>query len=110
MFSNWRRARVHKAWYALGWRVYDYAGHTLIFHAGAVKGYRSMIGFFPKYHVGVVMMWNCESGTPAGLMPEFFDALLDLPHTDWAGLDAPLHPAVRQRPARHPRRPVHRHH
>ncbi len=87
MFSNWRRARVEKASYALGWRVYDYAGHTLIFHAGAVQGYRSMIGFFPEYHAGVVVLWNCESSTPGGLMPMLLDAFLGLPHQDWAGLD-----------------------
>ena len=87
MFSNWRRARVEKASYALGWRVYDYAGHTLIFHAGAVQGYRSMIGFFPEYHAGVVVLWNCESNTPSGLMPMLLDAFLGLKHEDWAGLD-----------------------
>ncbi|MGH8214551.1 MAG: serine hydrolase, partial [Rhodanobacteraceae bacterium] len=108
MFSNWRRARVKKASYALGWRVYDYAGHTLIFHAGAVKGYRSMIGFFPEYHAGVVVLWNCESNTPAGLMPELLDSLLGLPHEDWAGLDRPEHPV--QRKPRHVKRRAHRKH
>jgi beta-lactamase class C len=93
MFSNWRRARVKKASYALGWRVYDYAGETLMFHAGAVKGYRSMIGFFPKYHAGVVVLWNCESNTPAGLMPMVLDALLGLRHEDWAQLDRSDRPA-----------------
>ncbi|MGH8146734.1 MAG: serine hydrolase domain-containing protein [Rhodanobacteraceae bacterium] len=96
LFSNWRRARVEKASYALGWRVYDYAGHTLIFHAGAVQGYRSMIGFFPEYHTGAVVLWNCESPTPSGLMPMLFDALLGLPHQDWAGLNKVDHPARRR--------------
>ncbi|HET7163109.1 MAG TPA: serine hydrolase domain-containing protein [Rhodanobacteraceae bacterium] len=104
MFSNWRRARVKQASYALGWRVYDYDGETLIFHAGAVKGYRSMIGFFPKYHAGAVVLWNCESNTPAGLMPELLDALLGLPHQDWAQLDRPEHPV-----RRHTRRSRHKH-
>jgi beta-lactamase class C len=106
MFSNWRRARVKKASYALGWRVYDYAGETLIFHAGAVKGYRSMIGFFPKYHAGVVVLWNCESNTPAGLMPMLLDDLLGLPHEDWAELNKPEHPA---RKPRHTRRAKRKH-
>jgi beta-lactamase class C len=106
MFSNWRRTRVKKASYALGWRVYDYAGETLIFHAGAVQGYRSMIGFFPKYHAGVVVLWNCESNTPAGLMPELLDALLGLSHQDWAELDRSDRPA---RKARHTRRARHKH-
>jgi beta-lactamase class C len=105
MFSNWRRARVKKASYALGWRVYDYAGETLIFHAGAVKGYRSMIGFFPKYHAGVVVLWNCESNTPAGLMPMLLDDLLGLQHVDWADLDKPERPARRKpRRTRHARK------
>ncbi|MGH8115116.1 MAG: serine hydrolase domain-containing protein [Rhodanobacteraceae bacterium] len=106
MFSNWRRARVKKASYALGWRVYDYDGHTLIFHAGAVQGYRSMIGFFPEYRAGVVVLWNCESNTPAGLMPMLLDALLGLPHEDWADLDRPDHPARRtdHHARHHPRR------
>src|SRR5690348_12513920 len=105
MFSNWRRARVDKASYALGWRVYDYEGETLIFHAGAVQGYRSMIGFFPKYHAGVVVLWNCESNTPAGLMPELLDALLGLPHQDWAELNRPDRPTRKRssRSARHKR-------
>ena len=107
MFSNWRRARVDKASYALGWRVYDYEGETLIFHAGAVQGYRSMIGFFPKYHAGVVVLWNCESNTPAGLMPELLDALLGVPHQDWAELNRPDRP-TRAKP-RHTRRAKRKH-
>lgn len=107
MFSNWRRARVKKASYALGWRVYDYAGETLIFHAGAVKGYRSMIGFFPKYHAGVVVLWNCESNTPAGLMPMLLDDLLGLPHEDWAELNKSERPAARK--PRHTRRAKRKH-
>lgn len=90
MNSPWRRARVKQAHYALGWRVYDYEGHTLIFHAGAVQGYRAEIGFFPDYHVGMVLLWNCECVEPAGLMPMVFDKMLGLPEVDWAGLKAPV--------------------
>lgn len=85
--SPWRRARVRDAQYALGWRVFDYAGETLVFHAGAVQGYRAMIGFFPKYRFGAVMLWNCESSLPMGLMPMLFDRYLGLPQVDWAGLE-----------------------
>ncbi|MGH8042296.1 MAG: serine hydrolase domain-containing protein [Rudaea sp.] len=90
--SPWRRARLEDAHYALGWRVYDYAGQTLIFHAGAVQGYRSMIAFFPKYRFGAVMLWNCECALPSGLMPMLLDRYLGLHEVDWAGLQA-LHPA-----------------
>jgi beta-lactamase class C len=86
--TPWRRARLSDAQYALGWRVFEYGGETLIFHAGAVEGYRTMIGFFPKYHIGVVTLWNSAGPVPSGLMPEVLDGLLGLPHVDWAGLDS----------------------
>jgi beta-lactamase class C len=85
--TPWRRARVTDAHYALGWRVFQYGGETLIFHAGAVEGYRTMIGFFPKYHAGVVTMWNSAGPVPSGLMPMVLDSMLGLPHVDWADLE-----------------------
>ncbi|HET9034440.1 MAG TPA: serine hydrolase domain-containing protein [Dokdonella sp.] len=84
--TPWRRGRLLDAQYALGWRVYEYAGERLVFHAGAVQGYRAMIGFLPKRKVGMVMLWNCESAAPAGLMPMLFDRYLGLPSVDWAGV------------------------
>ncbi len=86
--TPWRRERLTDAHYALGWRVYEYGGETLIYHAGAVAGYRTMIGFFPKYHAGVVTLWNSTGPTPSGLMPMVFDDLLGLPHVDWAGIES----------------------
>ncbi|PXV57231.1 beta-lactamase class C [Dyella jiangningensis] len=86
--APWRRARLEDASYALGWRVFDYEGETMIFHAGAVEGYRTMIGFLPKRHVGMVMMWNSADPLPAGLLPMVFDSLLGLPHVDWAGIES----------------------
>ena len=85
--TPWRRGRVLNAQYALGWRIYDYAGQTLIFHAGAVQGYRAMIAFLPKYRFGAVMLWNCESAAPSGLMPMLIDRYLGLPEVNWAGID-----------------------
>ncbi|MGH8123043.1 MAG: serine hydrolase domain-containing protein [Rudaea sp.] len=87
--SPWHRVRVSDSRYALGWRVFDYAGQTLVFHAGAVKGYRSMIAFFPKSRFGAVVLWNCESAIPSGLLPMLLDRYLGLPEVDWAGVDSP---------------------
>lgn len=85
--TPWKRGRLKDAQYALGWRIYDYAGETLIFHAGAVQGYRAMIAFLPKYRFGAAMLWNSESALPAGLMPMLFDRYLGLPEVNWAGID-----------------------
>ncbi len=98
--TPWRRKRLTAAHYALGWRVYEYGGETLIFHAGAVAGYRTMIGFFPKYHVGVVTLWNSTGPAPGGLMPMVFDELLGLPHVDWAGIEST--PTPRRNGSRRP--------
>ncbi|MBU6246822.1 MAG: beta-lactamase family protein [Xanthomonadaceae bacterium] len=104
--TPWRRARITAAHYALGWRVFTYGGETLVFHAGAVQGYRTMIGFFPKYHAGIVTMWNSAGAAPSGLMPMMFDRLLGLPHVDWAGLESPppRAPERRHKPRRRHRR------
>ena len=94
--TPWRRARLTDAHYALGWRVYDYAGETLIYHAGAVAGYRTMIGFFPKYRAGVVTLWNSTGPTPSGLMPMVLDELLGLPHVDWADIEGAAKPRAKK--------------
>lgn len=86
--TPWRRARLTSASYALGWRVFTYAGETMIFHAGAVQGYRTMIAFFPKYRIGMVSMWNSPGAIGTDLMPMVFDTMLGLPHVDWAGVES----------------------
>jgi beta-lactamase class C len=105
--TPWRHARLSDAQYALGWRVYTYNGETLIFHAGAVAGYRTMIGFFPKYHAGVVTLWNSSGAMPSGLMPMVFDELLGLPHVDWAGVESDT-PAKAAPVRKKPRKSKHR--
>ena len=100
--TPWRHARVTSASYALGWRVFTYAGETMLFHGGAVEGYRTMIAFFPKYRVGMVSMWNSPGSVGTDLMPMVFDTMLGLPHVDWAGVesDPPAHRAAPMK-ARH---------
>ncbi len=105
--TPWRRMRLTDAHYALGWRVYDYGGETLIYHAGAVAGYRTMIGFFPKYHAGVVTLWNSTGPTPSGLMPMVLDGLLGLPHVDWADIENTRPP--RSKAGRHAPAPAKKH-
>ncbi|MCX7556066.1 serine hydrolase [Xanthomonadaceae bacterium JHOS43] len=88
--SPWRRERLRDAHYALGWRVYDYSGHTLIYHAGAVQGYRAMLGLLPDHGFGMVVVWNSESSAPSGLLATTLDQVLKLPARDWLQLDRPV--------------------
>ena len=85
--SRWRRERVRAAYYAMGWRVFDYAGHTLLFHGGAVQGYRGLIGILPDRGIGIVVLWNSESSAPTGLLPSLMDRALGLPREDWVGVE-----------------------
>ncbi len=85
--SPWRRERLNGASYAMGWRVFNYSGHTMIFHGGAVQGYRGLIAFLPGEDVGLVVLWNSESSAPSGLLPSFMDRVLGLPTKDWLGID-----------------------
>lgn len=85
--GRWRRERVNGAYYALGWRLYDYQGQSLVFHAGSVQGYGASIALIPDADVGLVTLWNSESSRPWGIIPVFVDAYLGLPSQDWMKLD-----------------------
>jgi len=85
--SGWRRERLNHAWYAMGWRVFDYSGHTMLFHGGAVRGYRGLIAFLPNEDVGIVGPGNSETAAPPGLLPSFMDRALGIPTRDWLGVE-----------------------
>ncbi len=73
--------------YALGWRDYNYLGHRLIGHQGAVMGYRATVLFDPVKKSGIAMLWNSQSGRPVALQLELLDRLYGFPRRDWLGLD-----------------------
>jgi beta-lactamase class C len=85
--SGWRRERLNDAGYALGWRVYDYAGHRVVFHAGAVQGYRGLMALMPDRDLGVVVLWNGESSLPTGLLPTILDSAIGLSPQRWLDVD-----------------------
>ena len=87
MRSGWRRERLDSAGYALGWRVFDYSGHTVVFHAGAVQGYRGLVALLPERDFGIAILWNGESTLPSGLMPTVLDHALGLPAKRWMDVD-----------------------
>lgn len=84
--NSWRRVRLRQAGYGLGVRVFDYAGHRMIFHAGAVQGYRALMGVLPDNDFGVVVIWNSETSLPSGLFPTILDRRLRLPDKKWIKL------------------------
>ena len=85
--AAWRRTRLSSAGYALGWRVFDYAGHDVVFHGGAVQGYRGAMALLPGSDLGIAILWNSESGLPSGLLPTIIDSALGLSGGQWLDED-----------------------
>ena len=85
--SGWRRARLGSAGYALGWRVFDYAGHQVVFHGGAVQGYRTAMAMLPDRDLGIAILWNSESALPSGLLPTVLDRALGISGGQWLDED-----------------------
>jgi len=81
--AAWRRTRLSSAGYALGWRVFNYAGHELVFHGGAVQGYRGAMALLPGSDLGIAILWNSESSLPSGLLPTIIDSALGLTGGQW---------------------------
>ena len=58
---NWNN-RLRSASYGMGWHIFDYAGHTMVYHGGGLTGYRSQLAFLPKHKVGIVVLQNAQFG------------------------------------------------
>lgn len=84
--TGWRHERLSKASYALGWRVFTYQGQTMVFHGGAVSGYRGLVAFLPDQDTGIVVLWNSESSSPSAFLPAWMDRALGIKNRDWLGI------------------------
>jgi beta-lactamase class C len=73
--------------YAYGWRVYDYAGRTVIAHGGSVDGYGAQIMFVPETDTGIIVLSNTRSKRVWAIAPMFLDLTFGLPPRDWLLLD-----------------------
>lgn len=76
-FNRW--SGLEKAYYATGWRVFDYKGLRVVHHGGGVRGYRSEMAFVPDANIGMVLLFNAESNLANDVVPAFLDNLAE-PH------------------------------
>ncbi len=83
---RWRYPVMKDAHYGLGWRVYDYDGHQVVGHRGAVEGYRAALLFDPERQTGIALMWNSAAWQPVGLQLELMDQLYGMGRRDWMRL------------------------
>jgi beta-lactamase class C len=72
-FNRWQG--LEKAYYATGWRVFDYQGIRAVHHGGGVRGYRSEMVFVPEANIGVIVMFNAETKLANEVVPAFLDNL-----------------------------------
>jgi len=71
--------RVRNAYYGMGWRIFNYAGHTMITHSGGIEGYLTQLAFIPDLKIGLVVLMN--SRKIDFLLPTFFDMYLGIDET-----------------------------
>lgn len=77
--------------YALGWEVRDYAGHRIVWHAGGLWGFVSVVVLIPEKNVGFAIEMNSEDSTiRLGMMYELLDHYLGRPKADWPAKFAAL--------------------
>jgi CubicO group peptidase (beta-lactamase class C family) len=70
--------------YALGWDVQDYRGTKVVWHAGGLFGFTTIVVTIPEKKVGFAIALNSEEIEPRyGLMYELLDHYLGLPAQDW---------------------------
>ncbi|RUO29058.1 serine hydrolase [Aliidiomarina sanyensis] len=73
--ASWR-PYLRNAHYGLGWRIYDFMGHDIVYHGGWVQGFRAEIAYSPEFDVGLVILINAESSAMNALAPEFWRQVL----------------------------------
>jgi beta-lactamase class C len=59
----------------------------VVFHGGAVQGYRGAMALLPGSDLGIAILWNSESGLPSGLLPTIIDSALGLSGGQWLDED-----------------------
>jgi beta-lactamase class C len=93
LYSGELAQALTDARYGLGWRSFNYAGHRLVGHSGAVDGYRATMIFEPATRNGVVAMWNSNWGLPFRIPFAVFDSYDKRADSRWLDLsDIPLPP------------------
>ncbi len=67
------RGHLSDAHYGKGWRVYEFNGEPLIYHAGWVSGYVAEVAYSPELKIGMAILINAESRDMAKLGARFWD-------------------------------------
>ena len=72
---HWLRPSWTSGW-GLGFSIRKHGSRTLVGHGGWVAGNRTQIYFCTKEKIGVVVMSNCEDGSPSMFARKIFDVIV----------------------------------
>ncbi len=82
--AGFESTRATYALYAPGWEIQDYRGTRIVWHGGAVFGFKTAVVLIPERNVGFAIEQNSEDGElTRGLMYELLDHYLGLPQEQW---------------------------
>jgi beta-lactamase class C len=73
-FRAWRP--LERADYAMGWRVLQRGGQTIVWHSGYVNGFRAEMAFERESGYGIVLLSNATNQLVRNALPQFFDQVL----------------------------------
>lgn len=76
--SDWRIKHLKSAHYGLGWRIYDFSGHEIIFHPGNLAGVATAVAFSKETNSGIVVLSNTDSGLASSIVARFFEITLEV--------------------------------
>jgi CubicO group peptidase (beta-lactamase class C family) len=103
--ATFRRARQleHHASYGMGWQVWDYRGHALLWHSGSGNGQLAYMALLPKDRLGVVVLVNSWRAPiiHGAIANRIIDAYLGLPTRDYSGELLRSDSAARRQPGGH---------
>lgn len=77
-YNRW--SALDKAWYGIGWRVFDYAGTRVVHHGGGVRGFRSEMVLIPERDLAMVVLFNAQTSLANDVVPQFLDTVLAQAH------------------------------
>jgi beta-lactamase class C len=75
---NWKN-RLKSIHYGMGRRIFNYAGHNLVYHSGNVCGYFAAMAFLPEHNTGIVVLQNSR------IYNRYVYAFLDMYLDIWQG-------------------------
>jgi CubicO group peptidase (beta-lactamase class C family) len=70
--------------YGLGWGCRNYRGHSMSYHRGSERGFRSLVAILPESEIAIAILSNGDKNLLIHLLlNQFLDALLNHSYIPW---------------------------